>query len=304
MARTADRTHLPWLIAALCFAWATFMTFNVLTGGGGGGTEWDGVHEKSHRGLSLSTLGRRGFDLRGVAAADLETELEFRRAGGDQVKVTKHEATATGVPRKAGKGGSYTKLTARATRKTQSKKAPQSAEPVGKTLATEENPGRGSIPTGNAELAFLHSTAPLPKSTYGRLNQLTEIAGFPNSPPIVLTTRNPKAYLFRNFLTESESSHLMDLAKKQLAPSTVVGTNGPVSSGIRTSAGTFLLKHQDDVVTQIELRIANAAGIPEPNGEGMQILRYDKGTYVPSLCFAKSRTTILPIVQSNYSLTL
>ena len=75
------------------------------------------------------------------------------------------------------------------------------------------------IASDDPEEAFLKSTAPLPKSLYGRLNQLSALPGFPASPPLVLSAHGPKAYMFRNFLTTQECEHLMTLAKKQLAPS-------------------------------------------------------------------------------------
>lgn len=127
------------------------------------------------------------------------------------------------------------------------------------------------------EERFLRSTDPLPRSVYGRLNQLTPMPGFPHTPPVVLSAKHPKAYLFRNFLSAEETAHLVEQAKLQLAPSTVVGQSGPVASGIRTSAGMFLNKGQTPMLRAIEERMAAAAGIPEPNGEGMQILRYEKG---------------------------
>lgn len=117
-----------------------------------------------------------------------------------------------------------------------------------------------------------------PLSLYGRAAALADAPGFPDTPPLVLSVEVPKAYLLRNFLSESECDHLMNLAKQELAPSTVVGDGGTsVSSNIRTSAGMFLRKGQDEVVRRIEERIARASGTPEKNGEGIQILRYDKG---------------------------
>lgn len=117
-----------------------------------------------------------------------------------------------------------------------------------------------------------------PLSFYGRAAALEDAPGFPETPPLVLSASSPKAYLFRNFLSPTECDHLMKLAQQELAPSTVVGDGGTsVSSNIRTSAGMFLRKGQDRVVRRIEERIARASGTPEKNGEGIQILRYDKG---------------------------
>ena len=117
-----------------------------------------------------------------------------------------------------------------------------------------------------------------PQSVYGQAHLLKDLPGFPEMPPLVLSAVKPKAYLFRNFLSAEECDHLMKLAKAELAPSTVVGAGGTsVPSTIRTSAGMFLRKAADKTLENIEYRIAAASGTPEPNGEGMQILRYDVG---------------------------
>lgn len=116
------------------------------------------------------------------------------------------------------------------------------------------------------------------KSFYGRAEPMRTLPGFPKTPPMVLSSKTPKAYFVRNFLSNEECDHLIKLAKRGLAPSTVVGSEGSsVSSQIRTSAGMFLRKKQDNIVSAIEQRIARLSGFPEENGEGMQILRYDKG---------------------------
>lgn len=215
------------------------MTFNVLT-------RDDGQGLRRNAGLSLSTL-----------ASTPSTEAD--------------PETSAGVPRKAGAFG-----TARVSRRPSREASPVDLRGgAGREDAATRG---GAAPASVAsESAFLASAAPLPKSVYGMLDAMRDFPGFPRTPPVVLTPRAPKAYMFRNFLTAEECEHLMSLAKKQLAPSTVVGKNGPVSSGIRTSAGTFLAKGQDVVVKRIEARMALAAGLPEPNGEGMQILRYEVG---------------------------
>jgi prolyl 4-hydroxylase len=64
-----------------------------------------------------------------------------------------------------------------------------------------------------------------------------------------------------------------------MAKSTVVdsATGKSVDSQIRTSSGTFLHRFHDDVVADVERRIAEFSMVPVENGEGVQILRYEKG---------------------------
>ena len=275
---------MPWFVAALCFAWATFMTFNVLTRDDGPGLRRNA--EISLGALASASGGGGGEDGAGVSAA-LEAERaprKPRRFGGDPRRTDSDPETSAGVPRKAGTFG--TGRRSRDAPRVGSRLRGGASEPFSSREDARARGGnddgkkRLSVPSESAESAesaFLASAAPLPKSTYGLLDAMRDFPGFPRTPPVVLTPRSPKAYVFRNFLTAEECEHLRALAKKQLAPSTVVGTNGPVSSGIRTSAGTFLAKGQDAVVKRVEARMALAAGLPEPNGEGMQILRYEVG---------------------------
>ncbi len=64
-----------------------------------------------------------------------------------------------------------------------------------------------------------------------------------------------------------------------MAKSTVVdtATGRSVDSQIRTSTGTFLHRSHDDVVEDVERRIAEFSMVPADHGEGLQILRYEKG---------------------------
>lgn len=89
----------------------------------------------------------------------------------------------------------------------------------------------------------------------------------------------PRAFVLHNFLSEEECDHLIELGKPRLMKSTVVDsdTGGSVDSEVRTSSGTFLSHHQDDVVSAIEERIATVTMLPDENGESIQILRYVDG---------------------------
>lgn len=50
-----------------------------------------------------------------------------------------------------------------------------------------------------------------------------------------------------------------------------------VMSQVRTSSGTFLAKHEDEIVTGIEKRVAAWTFLPEENAESIQILHYELG---------------------------
>ncbi|CAO2820880.1 unnamed protein product [Amaranthus hypochondriacus] len=90
---------------------------------------------------------------------------------------------------------------------------------------------------------------------------------------------HPRAFLYKNFLTDEECDHLIKLAKDKLEKSMVADNDSgkSVASEVRTSSGMFLQKHQDDVISRIEARIAAWTFLPEENGEAMQILHYELG---------------------------
>lgn len=96
---------------------------------------------------------------------------------------------------------------------------------------------------------------------------------------IGLVSWAPRAWLYHGFLSAAECKHLIDLARPTLTKSTVVdtATGKSVPSQIRTSKGTFLHRGHDDVVEDIERRIAEFAMVPVENGEGIQILQYNIG---------------------------
>ncbi|GAA0183415.1 protein modifying enzyme [Lithospermum erythrorhizon] len=104
-------------------------------------------------------------------------------------------------------------------------------------------------------------------------------------PPLVDPSRvtqiswKPRAFLYRNFLTEEECEHLKKLARDKLKKSMVADNESgkSVESKVRTSSGMFLRKHQDEIVSGIETRLAAWTFLPEENGEAMQILHYENG---------------------------
>ncbi|KAM0952096.1 putative procollagen-proline 4-dioxygenase [Dioscorea sansibarensis] len=92
----------------------------------------------------------------------------------------------------------------------------------------------------------------------------------------------------RHFLSDKECEHLIELGKDKLQPSMVShSVTGKITvTKHRTSSSTVLHKHQDEIVTRIEDRIATWTFLPEDNGEVMQILHYGHGeNYDPHLDF-------------------
>ncbi|KAD3641035.1 hypothetical protein E3N88_30258 [Mikania micrantha] len=90
---------------------------------------------------------------------------------------------------------------------------------------------------------------------------------------------HPRAFLYRNFLTDAECDHLIQLAKDKLEKSMVADNESgkSIESEVRTSSGMFLNKAQDEVVAGVESRISAWTFLPVENGESMQILHYENG---------------------------
>ena len=77
--------------------------------------------------------------------------------------------------------------------------------------------------------------------------------------------------------TADECDHLINKALPKLARSGVVGEAGAGEvSDIRTSDGMFFDRGEDDVVSRIENKISAWTLIPPGQGEGLQLLRYQK----------------------------
>ncbi|KAF9607384.1 hypothetical protein IFM89_034150 [Coptis chinensis] len=69
--------------------------------------------------------------------------------------------------------------------------------------------------------------------------------------------RHPKAFLYKNLLTDAECDHLISLAKGKLQKSTVVDNeNGTsVPSDIRTSSGCFLYNEDLGLVYKSDVNL-------------------------------------------------
>ncbi|XRA97883.1 prolyl 4-hydroxylase [Pycnococcus provasolii] len=93
----------------------------------------------------------------------------------------------------------------------------------------------------------------------------------------VLSYDKPRAYVYRNFLTQEECDHIVRKAKPSMIRSGVVdvATGQSKTDDVRTSSGTFFANRQDEIITRVERRLANWTQIPEENSEGLQVLRYE-----------------------------
>ncbi|KAK4754697.1 hypothetical protein SAY87_002801 [Trapa incisa] len=95
----------------------------------------------------------------------------------------------------------------------------------------------------------------------------------------------PRAFLYRGFLSDEECDHFINLAKDKLEKSMVADNESGESmqSNARTSSGMFLSKAQDEIVADIEDKIASWTFLPlgkdsfSENGEAIQIVKYEIG---------------------------
>jgi len=101
-------------------------------------------------------------------------------------------------------------------------------------------------------------------------------------PPIIaadvqVLDADARIFMFENFYTDEECDHIIKLSQTHMERSGVVAHEGGSEiSDIRTSSGVFLARGQDDVIRGIEERIAAWTLMPAGNGEGLQVLRYQK----------------------------
>ena len=89
----------------------------------------------------------------------------------------------------------------------------------------------------------------------------------------------PAIVTLKNFLSLEEADKLIELSQHKLTGSSVVDPNTGHHTKIkdRSSEGTFFDFHANELITKLEKRIFNIIGIPEINGEGIQILHYRPG---------------------------
>uniref|UniRef100_M1DS64 Type 2 proly 4-hydroxylase n=1 Tax=Solanum tuberosum TaxID=4113 RepID=M1DS64_SOLTU len=91
-------------------------------------------------------------------------------------------------------------------------------------------------------------------------------------------------FIYRNFLTNEECDHFISLAKDSLEKSMVTDleTGESIESEYRTSTGAFLNKAQDEVVANVEARIAAWTFLPEDVDKGGETV-FPRSEVIPIL---------------------
>jgi prolyl 4-hydroxylase len=99
---------------------------------------------------------------------------------------------------------------------------------------------------------------------------------------------SPRALLLKGFIKDEECAQLIELARQKIAPNTTVDpeTGEYMQIEARSSSGTYFMLRQNQIIADIEERIAAVVGLPVENGEGLQVLNYQIGQqYMPHFDF-------------------
>jgi hypothetical protein len=131
---------------------------------------------------------------------------------------------------------------------------------------------RASVPPLTARTRALFG------STQRCLPELLRLAG----RQLLQVHSSPNIFTVKNFLTEGEVSHLLELSrknKKRFSGSKTDTDDGLGSNDVvyRTSKSMHLKKALDSAVRRIEGRAADMVGMPAGNVEGLQLVSYTKG---------------------------
>ncbi|XP_010451038.1 PREDICTED: probable prolyl 4-hydroxylase 11 [Camelina sativa] len=131
----------------------------------------------------------------------------------------------------------------------------------------------------NKDMILLCSLPPLLTALTCNQNNVTTSLRFPHERWIEIISKEPRAFVYHNFLKNEECEHLISLAKPSMAKSKVHDkiTGLGKESSARTSSGTFLRREQDNIVKKIEERISEFTFIPVENGEPLQVIHYGVG---------------------------
>ena len=100
---------------------------------------------------------------------------------------------------------------------------------------------------------------------------------FRSAMQLRVSVADSRIYVYHHFLSDDECDYLRQKAEKRLERSGVVNAEeggGSEVSEIRTSDGMFFNRAEDEIIENIERRLAEWSLTPVHNGEGLQVLRY------------------------------
>ena len=129
--------------------------------------------------------------------------------------------------------------------------------------------------TGFPNLAPAPAPQPLPE-----IDTSANILRVPDRDvEILFSMRAPRIVLLGSLLSDEECNALIDYGQSRLERSPVVSdTDGKTQvHAHRTSRGAMLQRGETELVRRIEARLAAVTRWPVENGEGLQMLQYEKG---------------------------
>lgn len=116
-----------------------------------------------------------------------------------------------------------------------------------------------------------------------RLPEITTSANTVATPDrtvdILLTLKAPRIVVLANLLSDDECDAMVAYTEQRLQRSPVV-SDGDGKSRVhqhRTSRGAMLQRGESELVARLEARLAALTNWPAECGEGLQVLRYEKG---------------------------
>ena len=159
------------------------------------------------------------------------------------------------------------------------------ARPPAPDVADGAGAGRASVDDDDASSSSSMTTFATTTTTSGEEAPRTSTSGgggdedaVERSKVVETLSWSPRVFLLKNFLSDEECEHLIELGEKKLERSTVVNSDesGAVSTA-RTSFGTFVTRRLTETLQRVEDRVAKYSGIPWEHQEQLQLLRYRDG---------------------------
>ena len=159
------------------------------------------------------------------------------------------------------------------------------ARPPAPDVADGAGAGRASVDDDDASSSSSMTTFATTTTTSGEEAPRTSTSGgggdeddVERSKVVETLSWSPRVFLLKNFLSDEECEHLIELGEKKLERSTVVNSDESVAvSTARTSFGTFVTRRLTETLQRVEDRVAKYSGIPWEHQEQLQLLRYRDG---------------------------